>query len=162
MRTRELALSAMLTALSVVLLYAACLLPTGRLALLAVAAMLPAVAVLAGGCRWGLLVYGATTLLSLLLLPNRLPGLVYAVILGHYSVVKSVIERLKRPAAELILKLLVWNGTLAVAWGLAKGLGLLATLPYSPVLLVVLYNLAFLVYDLVFTQVITQIARYFR
>jgi hypothetical protein len=162
MRTRELALSAMLTALSVVLLYAACLLPTGRLALLAVAAMIPAVAVLAGGCHWGLLVYGATTLLSLLLLPNRLFGLVYAVILGHYGVVKSVIERLKRPAAELILKLLVWNGTLAVAWGLARGLGLLATVPYSPVLLVVLYNLAFLVYDLVFTQVITQIARYFR
>lgn len=153
--TKKLAVCAMLTALSVVVLYGACLAPTGRLVLLAVAALLPAAAVLAGGLRWGLLTYAATAVLGLLLLPDLRYSLAYAVLLGHYSIWKSLVERVRSRALEWVLKLAVWNGLLAVTWGLFRLL-FAFELGVSLALLWLLGNVVFAVFDVAATQLLTR------
>ncbi len=152
-----------MTAVSVVLLYAASVLPTGRLALVAIASILPAAAVLSGGIKWGLLVYAATAALSLILLPNKTAALLYAVLLGHYSLLKSLIERLNhRLVLEWILKLVVFNVLLAAVYGLCRMMGLLVELPWAIAALALAGNVGFVLYDLAFSQLIMRFGRYFR
>lgn len=162
MKTRTLATAALMTAVSVVLLYAASVLPTGRLALVAIASILPAAAVLSGGIKWGLLVYAATAALSLILLPNKTAALLYAVLLGHYSLLKSLIERLNRLVLEWILKLVVFNVLLAAVYGLCRMMGLLVELPWAIAALALAGNVGFVLYDLAFSQLIMRFGRYFR
>ncbi len=162
MKTRTLATVALMTAVSVVLLYAASVLPTGRLALVAIASILPAAAVLSGGIKWGLLVYAATAALSLILLPNKTAALLYAVLLGHYSLLKSLIERLNRLVLEWILKLVVFNVLLAAVYGLCRMMGLLVELPWAIAALALAGNVGFVLYDLAFSQLIMRFGRYFR
>lgn len=160
--TKSLTISAMMTALGLVLLYLACVLPTGRLALVALAAMLPAAAVLSGGLRWGMLVYLATAALGLVMLPNLGYSLLYAVLLGHYAVVKSLIERLGRRWLEIVCKLAVFNGLLAALYGLCRLLGVTISVHWAGWALVLAANAVFLAYDYAFTCVVTQVGKYFR
>ena len=108
-RVRRLTLAAMLTALSAAVLFFAGLVPSGKLGLTAIAGLIPAVAVLEGGIRTGFLCYAGTSLLSLVLLPGKLPALLYAILLGHYPMLKSLIERLRRRPLEWLCKLALAN-----------------------------------------------------
>ena len=65
------ALVGVLSALSLVFLYASALVPTGQMGVVAVAGLLVAAAVVSGGLSAGFLCYGATGLLGLLLLPDK-------------------------------------------------------------------------------------------
>ncbi len=112
-KTRLLARCAILTALSVTLLYLAGVLPAASLTLAAFAAVLPAAAVLQGGLRWGAMVWLASSALGLLLAPDKSMALLYALVLGHYTITKSLIERIGCLPAEWALKLLTFNLLLA-------------------------------------------------
>lgn len=111
-RTRLLAESAMLTALSTVLLYLSGIMPTLKLALAAIAGLLPAAVVIRYGAKDGFLTYAATVLLAVLLLPGKSGTVFYAFLFGHYPMVKSYIERLRKPVLEWALKLAVFNACL--------------------------------------------------
>lgn len=110
------AIGGVLTALSLLLLYLAALLPTGQLAVVALAGLAPAAAVITGGFATGFLCYGATSLLSLLLLPGKGCALLYTLLLGLYPVLKGLIERIRKLALEIVLKLAFFNLVLTVLW----------------------------------------------
>ena len=77
--TRRLAVSAMLAALGVVLLWLGALVEVLDLSVAVLASMLAVFAVIEMGRRYAVLVYVVTALLSLLLLPVKTSALVYAV-----------------------------------------------------------------------------------
>lgn len=154
--TKKLTVCAILAALSLVLLYMASVLPTSRLALIAVAGLLPALAVVAHGLGWGMACFGVTALLSLLILPTKAPALIYCLFFGHYPVAKSLFERLHRRWLEWTAKLVWFNLLLTAAWLLLRGI-FLQVLPAETVAAAVIYgagNAAFVLYDFCFSALI--------
>ncbi len=167
-RVRRLALCAVLTAMSVVLLYLSALLPTGQLAVSAMAALLPAAAVICCGLGWGAGVYVATSLLALLLVPQKGSVLAYCLVLGHYPVFKSLIERLDRLALEWVLKLCLFYALLAVFYfGFSQLFLELISVPAQfTLVLFLLCGVAFVLYDIAFSRLIglfeRRIAKYLK
>lgn len=163
--TKNLAWTAMLTALGVVLLYLACVLPTGGIGVTAVAGILPALVVLRCGLGWSAMHYAAVTLLALLLLPDKTFALWYALVLGHYGILKSLIERLRKPALEWVLKLAVYACCVALLVLLFQK-AFLAVLPdWNLAVLLAVLAAVFVLYDIGFSGVLAvyqrRIGRYF-
>ena len=136
--------------------------PAGSVLLMVAASMIPAVTVLRCGLGWGVLCYGAAALLTLLLFHGRLKSLLFVVVLGHYGVSKSLIERLHRLPLEWTCKLLLLNAALALCWWLYTAV-LAQPLPLLHPLWVVwlLANVVFVLYDLGFTAMIGWFLRRF-
>jgi hypothetical protein len=154
------ALGGVLAALSLLLLFLACLMPTGRMGMVAVAGLVPAAGVVSGGLAAGFLCYGATGLLGLLLLPDKGCALLYVVFFGLYPMVKSAIERLRRLPLELLLKLLFFNAVLTVLF-LGFSALLLPLLPerlQGTLMIYLAGNAAFLLYDYGFSKLIAYYA----
>ncbi len=109
-RTKHLTLSAMLTALSVVVLYLGTLLDVLALTAAGIASLFVWFAKRELPCVFAVSVYVATSFLSLLLLPNPEAGVVYLFFGGLYPLLKNAMERHRRPL-PLILKLVYVNLT---------------------------------------------------
>ncbi len=151
------ALGGVLAALSLLLLYGAALLPSGRIGMVAVAGLVPAAGGGSGGLAAGFLCYGAAGLLGLLLLPDKGCALLYVIFFGLYPMVKSAVERLRRLPLELLLKLAFFNGALTVAlFGFSTLLfPLLPEFLHSPLPVFLAGNVGFLIYDYGFSKLIT-------
>lgn len=106
-RVNRLALAAMLAALSVVFLYLTSVLPTGGLALSALAGILASVTCLECGFFWAAAHYAVCCALALLLAPEKTYVLWYVFALGLYGILKLPIEGVKQKALQWILKLAV-------------------------------------------------------
>jgi hypothetical protein len=113
--TRRLAVSAMLAALGVVLLWLGALVEVLDLSVAALASMLAVFAVIEMGRRYAVLVYVVTALLSLLLLPVKTSALVYAVFAGYYPVLKAVLEGKLPRLAAWCLKVAIFGAAVAAA-----------------------------------------------
>lgn len=155
-RARPLALTAVLAALSLVLLYGSALSPAARLGLTAAAGLVPAGAVISAGLAYGFCCYGVTGLLGLLLVPVKGNVVLYLLFFGLYPMIKSLAERLRNPAAGWICKLAFFNLILALCcFGLrAVFLPFLPQALTSPRLIWLVGNGAFLIYDIGFSKLI--------
>lgn len=107
-KTRILALSAMFTALGVVILYMGCFIEVMELTVAAVASILILLAVIELGKGTATLIWLATSLLSLLLLPTKFIAVEYAFFIGSYPLVKAFTERYSR-LLSWIIKLVFVN-----------------------------------------------------
>ena len=153
--TRRLTVSAMMTALSVVFLYLACVFPTGQLGFTAVASLFGIAAVVECGVVSGIFVYAGTSVLGLLLLPAKSMVYLYIIFFGLYPVLKSLIERIGKLALEWVLKLALFNASLSVLWFLLRELALPeSAFSYSPILVYALGNPVFILYDIGLTRLI--------
>ena len=150
------ALTGVLTALSLVFLWISAVAPTGRLGLVAIAGVFPAGAVVSAGLGAGFFCYGATGLLGLILLPAKGCAVLYLIFFGLWPMVKSMLERLPSRVMEWAGKLLVCNLALSVVWFGLKSL----FLPFLPSALSHTWmifgvgNLGFVIYDLGFSGLI--------
>lgn len=160
-RTKKLALSAVLTALSVLLLYMASLLPGAKLAVCAMAGLLPAAVVITCGLGWSTGVWIATAVLALLLCPQKEAALAYALMLGPYPMLKSLIERLDRLFLEWILKLAVFYALLSgIYFGFrAVFLQLIRLQTEQLAMFFLLCGVAFAAYDIAFSRLIALFMR---
>jgi hypothetical protein len=104
------------------MLYVASVWPTGRIGLVAAASLFAAAAVIEAGLGPGAYVYIISSVIGMLILPNRSAPLLYVLFFGYYPVVKSLIERLGPKPLQWALKLLVFNAALTVAWFLLREL----------------------------------------
>ena len=156
------AIGGMMTALSLVLM-----LPTAfdllEYALPALAGILTLFCVIELGKGWAFGIYAATSLLGVLVLPNKKAIVLYIVLFGYYAILKAVFEsKLKKPL-EILLKILVFNAAVFAAFFIMNkimGIPLEEMLEYSdsvfwakyaiPIFLIV-GNLVFLFYDYVLT-----------
>lgn len=153
--TFRLAFSAMLTALTVIFLLAADLLPTAQLALCCFAGFFVGAAVSTFGYATGVLCWLAASLLGLIVLPGKGSAVLFLICFGIYPVLKGKLERIKPAALSWAIKLIYCNAVLAVCLlGLSK---LLfpelesETLPLP--LLWAAYVGIFILYDVTFTRV---------
>lgn len=154
----RIAYPAVLGALSLALLYVACVTPTGSWALTAAAGLGPCAAVISAGMPAGFLCWAGVSLLAMLLLPDKFCALLFAALFGLYPMVKSLAERLRR-GGEWLLKLFFFNGAFTLIFFLMKTL-VLESLPalltgYGVLVLYLAANVVFCIYDIGLTKLIS-------
>ena len=78
----QVAYPAVLGALAVMLVYLACVAPTGQWGIVALGGLLPAAAVISVGLRAGFLCWAGASVLSFLLAPDKFCALLFAALFG--------------------------------------------------------------------------------
>ena len=172
MKTYKMALSGVLLAINMIVLFGATMLPGIELTLFAVSSFITAIVVMQASPKRALLFYVASSLLGMLILPNKVAMVPYIIFFGYYGILKYYIESTKilnlqgrsRQIAEQVIK--------AVIFVLSFGSGIVffkdtfmtgVTLPeYPAAILVAASIVAFLGYDYVFTLIIGQLRKYLK
>lgn len=152
LNTKKIALNGILGALAVICLLLATILPTNRLSFYALSSFFVAVAIIEGGLKAGWLFYAATSLLSLVIVPEKLGLVPYLIFFGLYGLVKYYIEKLDKLVIEYVLKFVYFNICLGIALlSVSKlfGYSLSITLPWW--LLIIALEIVFFIYDYVYT-----------
>ncbi len=157
--TKYLTVSAILCALGVVLLMLGSLISVLDISVAVIASLLCVYAVIEMGGAYPWLIWVVTSILSILLLPQKTPALFYALFAGFYPILKEKLEKLRRPIT-LLLKLIVFHLSLAliVLVGTLFFPGFLGTTPGAWWFFAVLYLMClvcFLLYDFALSRLIT-------
>ena len=155
-KTRLVAVTAMLSALSLVILYLSSIAPTARTGVVAIAGLVPAAAVISVELRSGLYCYMVTSIMAIFLVPDKNNVILYIAFLGLYPVVKCFCERVKSVVVGWAFKLAFFNGILCLLWFGFQTV-ILPSLPSfldNWGLVMVAGNVAFVIYDMGFTKLI--------
>ncbi|MBQ2767343.1 MAG: hypothetical protein IJF49_04605 [Clostridia bacterium] len=110
-KTRRMTTGAAFVALGVILLWLGAVVEVLDLSLAAIASVLTVMGVIEFGSAFPWLVWGATSLLSLLILPAKFPALLYFLFMGLYPMLKAIFER-QHYIIAWILKLSAFNTAL--------------------------------------------------
>lgn len=151
------ALCGMITALSVVIMLTSTLLPV----LMYVLPIVTSIGVLLvseiAGEKWGFGVYFSTAVLSMILLTDKETALTYTLFFGYYPLMKNAFEKLPRVLSR-VLKTLVFNAA-AVSIGFigvwflgVSGEEYTELGKFTIPLLLILANVAFIMYDFAITK----------
>lgn len=155
-RTRKLTTCAMLAALGVVLLYLGSMVELVDISMAVVASLLCVFAVIEYGGSAPWLVFAVTGILSLILLPQKTPAVMYVLFFGYYPILKEKLE--KRPKGiSWALKELIFNVALALMLVLSR---FMLVAPGTNLLLfyvafVLLAEIVFPIYDVALTRLIS-------
>ena len=153
--TRYLVITAMLAALSVVLLAVGALFQVLDLSMAVIASILVIFAVIELGGYYPYMLYLVTAVLSLLLIPSKTAPLAYAAFCGFYPILKAIYEKRLSRLWSWVAKLLTFNVALGVLLLLAVKLLALFTPPIWMYWLLPLATPIFCLYDVALTRVIT-------
>lgn len=149
-------------ALSTICMLATAIIPIGSFALPAIAGVILIPINLELGKKWAVAVFLGVSLLSVFLSPDHTAIISFIVFLGYYPILKEVIEKIRKPVLEWVLKLVTFN--LAIAVGVCITI-LFFTLDYLiseyavfgvygiPILILVV-NITFVIYDIGLTRLI--------
>lgn len=169
--TVKLALTSVITALSLVIMFMTGLLPVMTYALPALSGMLITFVVIEISKSWAVYTYVAVSILSIIVVPDKEAAVIYALFLGYYPIIKSVIEKtaLKKYGTksrknvkllEWIIKLLIFNIAIIAAYAIiinvffpVEDMELFGK--YTMIIMLVLGNAAFILYDIALTKLIT-------
>lgn len=151
-QTKKLTISALFTALGVVILFIASFLEMADITVSLFASFLLVLALIELGPVYGRMIYAATSLLSFLFLQNKFIAAIYLLFSGLYPLIKTCFDRLKK-FLRLPLKLCYFNGMLTGVLLLSKYVFALET--YTGWLLAAFYliaNLAFFLDDILIAR----------
>lgn len=149
-------MSAIICALGVVILYIGSLIEMLDISMSVIASIgcIFAVIEFGGSAPW--LIYAVTGLLSLLLLPQKLPAVMYILFFGYYPIIKEKIERMKHKWQSWVIKIAAFNIALLLMYAVAKWLLLSAETPgVLTVVFCILSNITFVIYDFALTRLIS-------
>jgi hypothetical protein len=155
-KSKKVALGGVLGGLCVILLYLAVYLPTSRLFMYGISSVFCSIILIEAGHRWAWLFYASTSILLLIIVPDKVGLIPYLIFFGFYGILKYYIEGVRGKAVQLIIK----GGVFLIAvFGAAIAAKELFTVDiYSklPLWGLVLVALAiFYIYDYVYTLFIT-------
>ncbi|MBQ3182011.1 MAG: hypothetical protein IJB50_04555 [Clostridia bacterium] len=164
--TKKISICAIMTSLTLVFLFGSAYIPTGKIALLALASMCILVSVCECGIKFSWLQYVATSLLALLFIPSKGQVFLFIGIIGYYPILKLHIEGIKNIKIEWIVKIAFFNALLIVSYFVLKYV-LLNYLSLSTIMDIVLANtflivliseIVFIIYD----YFLSFFARYYK
>lgn len=152
MKSKQIAESGILTALTIVVLYAASILPVSKLTVLTIASCFIPIAIIRTSLKNTILVYASSSILSLFLIPIN-TALAYVLFFGIYGIIKYYIEKLKNLPLEIFLKLVSFNILLTLIYFVSKSV--IAFSYELPVWLIIIgAQGVFLVYDYALSLII--------
>ena len=153
-KTKALAVSAVLSAVCVVLMGIGSVFEVMDLSLATLASIAVIFAVIEFGGVYPWLMYFVTSVLSLLLLPNKFPAIAFFLFLGYYPIFKEKIERCGR-VIRIALKMAIFNTAMGMIFASMKLLMIPLATGYLLVGSVILLNLTFWFYDYALTVMIS-------
>ena len=148
-----LAVSAVLSALGVVIMLLGTVISVLDLTMVAIASIFIFFAVLEMGSPYQYLIYATTSLLSVLLLPDKFSAILYMMFGGIYPILKQKLERLAG-VVSWIIKAVYFNAVIVAAVLGAKHLFGIDEEELTLILFAV-GNVAFFMYDIAMTKLIT-------
>jgi hypothetical protein len=151
MKAKTIALNGILSALAVICLLLATVMPTGRISLYALSSFFIAVSIMESGIKAGWLFYAATSLAGFIIVPEKLALVPYAVFFGFYGIAKYYIEKIGRTIIELIIKYAYFNVCLGAVFLFAREFVADPEVKLPWWILVVALEIVFFLYDFVFT-----------
>lgn len=155
-KTGKMAAGGVFSALALLFLLAASILPGGHLACAALAGVVGAIVLVCCGWKTSVISWIAVSVLALLLSPSKGCALLYTVFFGPYTLLKNWIERLRKVPAEWTLKYLFCVVVAVLLFLFSKEvLGLFPTVIAGRIwLFLPAVAVAFLAYDIVFSKMI--------
>ncbi len=130
-------------------------------ALPAVASVLITFVVIEIGKKWAFGVYCAVSILGFLLVGDKEVAMMYIAFFGYYPILKSVAESKLPKVAEWVLKLVLFNASIAAAYVIMinlMGVTVDEINEYGMVAVPILLgagSVAFVLYDIALTKIIT-------
>ncbi len=151
---RRVTVPAMITAVSLLLMVASGMMDTGQLGTLVLLSLLPMILLTEGAWLPAAASYGATLACGLILVPDKVMVIAYALFFGCFGFAWQALQRLSRPWLRVLLAWLGFN----IVWslGLFWARGLWSQMPYLWVFLA--GQPAFFLYDYLFGACV----RYYR
>ena len=148
----------MASALGVTVLYLGSFIEVLDISMAVLASVLCTVTVIeyGKGAPWS--VFFVTSLLSLLLLPNKFPALLYALFFGYYPIIKESIEKIRSKIAQWAIKLCIFAAATALVFLLTTLFTIDVDIPagtFMKIVFTVLIALTLILYDLALTKIIT-------
>ncbi|MEG2571197.1 MAG: hypothetical protein RSA70_07160, partial [Clostridia bacterium] len=108
-KAKKTALGAVLCAFTLVLLYLGSIFQVMSLSLIAIAGLLPTVLIIESGLGSGALMYVASSILAILLVPDKQVAILYIVLFGSYPFIKYGAERVKPMILTWLIKIVASN-----------------------------------------------------
>jgi hypothetical protein len=150
--TKRISLSGILLAFAVISLFLATIVPTNTLSFYALSSFFVAIIIIQFGIKSGWIFYIASSLLSLILLPDKAGLIPYLAFFGLYGIIKFYIEKLNKIVLEYILKLGFFNFALLIAIFLVKQFFLdRINIDFPWWIIIFALEIAFIAYDYVYT-----------
>lgn len=153
-KTKAISFSGIATALIVILLFLAGIIDVLDYTASAIAGIIVTFILVEFGTSSAVSVYLSSSVLALLIIPNKVSALLFIAFCGWYSFIKRYIEKLSRPF-EIIAKLLIFNGILSIIIIITMFVFMFDGI--SLITLVVVFvtaNVAFVLYDFLLTRLI--------
>ena len=154
MKSKHIAESGLLVALTLVILYATSIIPISTLSILTVASCLIPISIIRTSIKNTILVYIASSVLSFFLVKINI-ALYYTLFFGIYGIIKYLIEKLKNIPLELLLKLIVFNVLLGILYLITKSFLVILSSNFPIYILWLAAQIVFLVYDYALTLAIS-------
>jgi hypothetical protein len=154
MKSRYIAESGLLVALTLVMLYAAYIFPISKLSILTIASCLIPISIIRTSIKNTILVYLASSILSFFLVPPNI-SIYYTLFFGVYGIIKYFIERIRKLPLELILKLISFNLLLSFTYLITKTFLVIISINISLWILWIVAQGVFLIYDYALTLAIS-------
>ena len=146
--TKKVALAGIFTALCVVFLFVGSLFQTLDLSAAAIGSIIVLIAFIELGNGWAFGVYAASSVLSMLLLPNKTAAVVFTVFAGFYPIVKVWLNKIKPFWLSYTVRILCFNAMLTAMIFIGKKLlGLEEDYLNFGIIIYALCNVAFIAYD---------------
>ncbi|MBE6596612.1 MAG: hypothetical protein E7641_02980 [Ruminococcaceae bacterium] len=156
-KTRRVAISAMMSALGVLVLYLGSVIEVLDISMAVIASLFVIFTVIEYGGAYPWAVYIVTGILSAVLLPQKLPAAMYILFFGFYPIIKEKLEKLKKRPLCWVLKMIVFNICLFILIFLANKLIYIDAEKYLvfEAIFVLLANFTFVIYDIALTRLIS-------
>jgi hypothetical protein len=145
-------LGGLFTALAVLAVFLATIIPTNRLSLYTLSSFFISVIIIESGVKTGYAFYAASSILALIIIPDKTGILPYVFFFGIYGMVKYYIEKLDKIIIEYILKFAWFNLCILVSVMLIKNFlmdSIKINFPWY--VLIILFEVIFLIYDYIYT-----------
>jgi hypothetical protein len=150
--TKKIAAGGVMAALCVVSLIIAAVLPINKLSLYTLSSFFVSVFVIEYGLKAGWIFYIATSLLSVIIVPDKLAIVPYLIFFGLYGIIKYYIEKLDSILVEYVLKYIYFNAAAGLAYLFASRV-IMAEIDigYALWIVIIVLEVLFFIYDYVYT-----------
>ena len=151
-RTRAVAFAGIISALCVVFLYLGSIIDVLDYSVSALCGILVTLISVEFGNRTGISVWIVSSILSLLILPQKFSALLFVLFCGWYTFVKKIYEKFPS-TVSWVLKLITFNAVLSIIFFITLKVLLIEGVGFITVAgTTVLSNLVFVIYDILLTR----------
>jgi hypothetical protein len=106
---KSIALSGVMAAFVVVIVYLQSIYPTNKLSLMILASLFISIVVIEAGAYAGFIFYISTGILIFFIVPDKISFLVYVGFFGYYGILKYLIEMIDKRLLQILCKLVYFS-----------------------------------------------------